>query len=71
MFADDTTIYCAAVHGDQAVHQLNKAMKELYSWCLNNRLSPDPKKSEVMLLSKTNIVEPTPPDIIGVALLNW
>ena len=53
LFADDTTIYCVADNGDQAIHQLNKALKELYSWCLNNRLTPHPKKSEVMLLSKT------------------
>lgn len=69
MFADDTTIYCVAENGDQAIHKLNKALKELYSWCLNNRLTPHPKKSEVMLLSKTNTVGPTPPVIIGGCLV--
>ena len=69
MFAYDTTIYCIAENGDQAIHQLNKALKELYSWCLNNRLTPHPKKSEVMLLSKTNTVGPTPPVIIGGCLV--
>ena len=69
MFADDATIYCIAENGDQAIHKLNKALKELYSWCLNNRLTPHPKKSEVMLLSKTNTVGPAPPVIIGGCLV--
>ena len=69
MSADYTTIYCVAGNGDQAIHQLNKALKELYSWCLTNRLTPHPKKSEVMLLSKTNTVGPTPPVIIGGCLV--
>ena len=69
MFADDTTIYCVAENGDQAIYKLNKALKELYSWCLSNRLTPHPKKSEVMLLSKTNTVGPTPPVIIGGCLV--
>ena len=68
LFADDTTIYCVAENGNQAIHQLNKAMKELYSWCLNNRLTPHPKKGEVMLLSKTNTMGPTPPVTIGGCL---
>ena len=69
MFADDTTIYCLADNGDQGIHQLNKALKELYSWSLNNRLTPHPRKSKVMLLSKTNTVGPTPPFIIGGCLV--
>ena len=69
LFADDTTIYCVAENGDQAIHQLNKALKELYSWCLNNRLTPHPKKSEAMLLSKTNTVGPTPSVTIGGCLV--
>ena len=69
LFADDTTIYCVAENGDQAIHQLNKALKEIYSWCLNNRLTPHPKKSEVMLLSKTNTVGPTPPVTVGGCLV--
>ena len=69
MFAGDTTIYCVTENGDQAIHQLNKALKELYSCCLNNRLTPHPKKSEVILLSKTNTIGPTPPVIIGGCLV--
>ena len=46
LFADDTTIYCVADNGAQAIHQLNKALKEPYSWCLSNRLTPHPIKTE-------------------------
>ena len=69
MFADDTAIYCLAENGDQGIHQLNKALKELYSWSLNNSLTPHPKKSKVMLLSKTDTVGPTPPFILGGCLV--
>ena len=57
-------IYCLTIqgissgsmgqHGDQAIHQLNKALKELYSCCLDNRLTLHLTKSEIMLLSKTS-----------------
>ena len=54
-------IYCLTIqryfvrqHGDQAIHQLNKALKELYLWCIDNRRTLQPKKSEIILLSKTS-----------------
>ena len=65
MFVDDKMISCVAENGDQAIHQLNKALKELYPWCLNNRIAPFPRKSESMLLSKTCAVGPIPPVTIG------
>ena len=66
---DDTTIYCVAENGDQAIHQLNKALKELYSWCLINRITPHPKKSEIML--KPIMWGQPHPLSSGVALSNW
>ena len=63
------TVYCVAENEDQAMHQLKKALKELYSWRLVNRLTLHPKKSEIMLLSKTSTVGPTPPGSIGGYLL--
>ena len=65
MFVDDKMISCVAENGDQAIQQLNKALKELYPWCLNNRIAPFPRKSESMLLSKTSAVGPIPPVTIG------
>ena len=53
ILSDDTTVFCAGER-DQAIQQLNKALRELYSWCLDNRLTLHPKKSEIMLLSKTS-----------------
>ena len=43
MCADDTTVYCIGENVDQAVVQLNKALADLYTWCLNNRLTPHRK----------------------------
>ena len=44
IFADNTTVYCVTENGDQAIHQLS-----FYSWCLDNRLTLHPIKSEAML----------------------
>ena len=52
MYADDTTLYCVGETADLVIDQLNKALREFYIWCLNNRLTPHPSKSEVILFSK-------------------
>ena len=46
IFAADTTIYCIGTLADEATAQLNLAMHELYSWCLPDKLTPRPGKSE-------------------------
>ena len=56
MYADDTTIYCIGDSVDIAIAQLNKALNELYIWCLNNRLTPHPGKSEVMMVLSRGIM---------------
>ena len=43
LFADDVTIYCIKKTVDEAVAQLDKALDELYDWCIL-------KKSEAMLI---------------------
>ena len=57
MYADDrpTTIYCIGATADIGIAQLNIALNELYTvhaWCLYNRLTPHPRKSEVMVLAR-------------------
>ena len=49
MYADDTTVYCLGENVYQATAQLNKALHELYIWCLDNRFTPHPKKCETIL----------------------
>ena len=44
-----------------AVDQLNKALQEFYNWCLNNRLTPHPRKSKVILFSKRTPMGPIAP----------
>lgn len=54
-----------------AIAQLNKALKEVYTWCLNNQLTPHPCKSEAMLLSTGNPMGPIAPAFIGGSNLRW
>ena len=44
LFADDVTIYCIKNTADKAVAQLDKALDELYDWCILNRLIPHLQK---------------------------
>ena len=68
MYADDTIIYCIGDSADIAIAQLNKALNELCIWCLNNRLTPRPGKSEVMVLSRGIMMGPVAPVYIGESI---
>ncbi|KAL9985878.1 hypothetical protein ACROYT_G008328 [Oculina patagonica] len=54
---------------DIAIAQLNKTLKDVYTWCLTNRLTPHPGKSEVMLLSKGTLTGPHAPIQLGTSIL--
>ena len=69
MYADDTTAYCIGETIDIAIAQLNKTLKEVYTWCLTNRLTPHLGKSEVMLLSKGTPTGPHAPIQLGTSIL--
>ena len=71
MYADDTTIFCIGESADIALTQLNKALKEVYDWCLENRLTPHPGKSEIVIFSKKNIMGPLPPVHLGQSALRY
>ena len=71
MYADDTTVYCVGNNGDEAVLLLNRALSELYEWCLINRLTPHPKKCEAMLMTRSNFIGPIPSVSIGGSLITW
>ena len=70
MYADDTTVYSIGENVDQAVAQLNKALEELYTWCLNNRLTPHPVKCGTFLVSRSSFVGPIAPVLIGDSFVN-
>ena len=71
LFADDITIYCIKRTADEAVAQLDEALDELYDWCIINRLTPHPKKSEAMLICKTRATGPVAPILIGTDAIVW
>ena len=48
-----------------AITHLNKALQEVYTWYLDNQLTPHPGKSEAMLLSARNPMGPIAPAFIG------
>ena len=44
MYADDTTVFSTGSSQDVACNLLNCALEELFTWCVNNRLTPHPSK---------------------------
>ena len=71
MYADDTTVFCLGHTADEAIANLNKALQELYTWCLVNRLTPHPGKSEAMLISRGSCMGPIARVFIGNSTLKW
>ena len=61
MYADNTSIYCIGENADAAVAALNNALLEVQRWCIENRLTPHPTKSEAMVLSRQAIIRPLTP----------
>ena len=71
MYADDTTVFCIGSSHDVACNLLNCALEELFTWCVNNRLTPHPGKCEVMLLSKARLIGPLPAIYIGKSIIEF
>ena len=71
MFADDTTVYCINDTAEKSIAKLNSALRELNEWCLINRLTPHPSKSEAMLISRRNPPDNIPPIFIGNSTIEW
>ena len=65
-----TQLYSIGENVDQAVAQLNKALEERHTWCLNNRLTPQPVKCETFLVSRSSFVGPIAPVRIGYSVVN-
>ena len=71
MYADDTSIYYIGENADVAVAALNNALLEVQGWCIENRLTPHPTKSEAMVLSRQAVIRPLPPILLGSSVLNY
>ena len=71
MYADDTTVYCIGKTIDKVSAALNQSLEELYAWCMKNRLTPHPKKSECMLIYRGSFTGPLPPIYLGGNNLEW
>ncbi|XP_022810103.1 uncharacterized protein LOC111347109 [Stylophora pistillata] len=71
MYADDASIFSIGESADTAVATLYCALQEVYRGCLENRLTPRPFKSEVMLISTPTIIRPLPPIFLGTSVLGY
>ena len=71
MYADDISIFCVGQSADLAIDLLNRALQEVYRWCLINRLTPHPGKSEVMIIVKKTIMGPLVPLLQGDSALRY
>ena len=71
MYANDTPIYCIGENVDVAVAALNNALQEVQSWCIDNRLTPHPTKSEAMVFSRQAIARPLPSVLLGSSVLSY
>ena len=71
MYAYDTTVFCIDSTQDVACDMFNGALKELFTWCINNRLTPHPGKCEVLLPFKTRLMGPLPAIYIGESIIEY
>ena len=67
----NVSINCSDESADAAVAWMGGALDELYEWCLNNKLTPHPSKSEAMLLCRRNPPDPLPPITPGSSVIIW
>ena len=58
MYADDTTLFCIGGTVDEVIRSMNLALEELYNWCNANKLTPHPKKSEALIITRAPFVGP-------------
>ena len=54
---------------DEVAAALNQSLTELYAWCVRNKLTPHPKKSEYMLIHRGSFTGPHPPIYLGNNIL--
>jgi len=71
MYADDTSIYFIGENADVAVAALIIALQGVQRWCIYNRFSPHPTKSETMILSRHTILGPLPSVLLGSSVLSY
>ena len=58
LFADDTNVYCIGTDIEEVIDTLNRIMAEVYDWCVKNKLTVHPGKSEAMILRRTPFIGP-------------
>ena len=71
MYADDTTLFCIGGRVDEVIRSMNLALEELYNWCNANKLTPYPKKSEALIITRAPFVGPLHQVRLGKTSIRW
>ena len=72
IYADDTLIFCGiGESADAVIASLSRALDEVYRWYLENRLTPNPAKSEVIIINTRAIIRPLTPVRLGKSVLSY
>ena len=58
MYADDAKVFCIDSTQGAACDLLNVALKEIFTWCINKRLTPHPSKFEVNVTLQSSAYGP-------------
>lgn len=71
LYANDTTIYCAAETIDVLTNTLNNVLAELQEWCDRNLLVPHPEKCKAMIMQRKPFTAPLQALRLGNNIINW
>eukprot|EP00794_Sanderia_malayensis_P008603 gene8603-9531_t len=71
MFADDTTIFCIGKELEDVIDNLNRASGELHEWCLKNRLTVHPEKTEATIIKANGFTGPLRPILFGETVIKY
>ena len=71
LFANDTNVYCIGTDIEEVIDTLNRIMAEVYDWCVKNKLTVHPGKSEAMILRRIPFIGPLRPLMYGGNLIKF
>lgn len=65
LYADDSNFYCSAPNVNTCASLMNIALKQVHDWTLDNFVSVNAKKSNVLVMSQNKSLSITPSIMIG------
>ena len=71
LFADDTTFYYIGQTTEEVIDALNVIGNDVKNWCQKSQLSIHSGKSEVLIMTTQDFVEPLKPVMIGKDVIDY